>query len=808
MSTAASADVNSAVSAAISTAVDAVEKIAADAAEPASGPDREPEAQRQRALPRLPAPGPLWGPYPMLPMRPRGDPPRAQAPWPRLSGRALRAVVGHARRLIEAGDCAAARPAASHLPAAHADLAVRLAQAARAAEAALGLRPFDTQLMAAAAMLGGQLAEMATGEGKTLAMALAAAVAARAGAPVHVVTANAYLAARDAAWLAPFYAALGLRVAALCPGEDEAQRRAAHGHHVVYATASELAFDHLRDHLACPALTGGPGGALRHHLRALGARALDSLRTGTPLPGGPQAATPPDTARPLLPGLCVALLDEADSILLDEAGVPLVLSRQRPHAARRAFLWQALALARQLRPAHYGLDAAARRAWLTEAGQQAVADASAAWGGPWLRRRYREEALATALTALHLCRRDVHYLVRPADRSADAPAERAAHPPAAPAANPAAPATRGTAQSAAPPASHPAAHQHGPAARGSRIELLDELTGRPAPGRVWPRGLHTAVEIKEGCPPGEDSETVAQITYPRFFGRYLLLGGMSGTLWEARGELRRVHGLPVVRIPLRRPSRLRRLPTRWVDGEPWGPLARHVRALSAAGRPVLVGTDSVADSEALSAALQRLGQPHAVLNARQDAQEAAIVAAAGRAGQVTVATRMAGRGTDIALDEPARQAGGLHVIHCQRNPNRRMDRQLIGRAARQGEPGSAERWLWRRTTATVVAAGTGAADCPPRPASPCASRPSISAPGCRNHDQDTDGERAGRGGPWLGAWQRAWQLRAGGWARLRTALAQRWQEHRQALLRRHLLEQDKEWERQQARAGQRPGPPA
>ncbi|MFZ5521553.1 MAG: preprotein translocase subunit SecA [Pseudomonadota bacterium] len=768
-------------------------------------------------------------------MRPRGDPPRAQALWPRLSGRALRAVVGHARRLIEAGACAAARPAASHLPAEQADLAARLAQAARAADGTLGLQPFDTQLMAAAAMLGGQLAEMATGEGKTLAMALAAAVAARAGAPVHVVTANAYLAARDAAWLTPFYAALGLRVAALRPGEDEAQRRAAHGHHVVYATASELAFDHLRDHLACPALTGGPGDALRHHLRALGARAPQGTAedgqaprgllgraqaphgtaagtpVGTPATRGPRDGTPapPGEARPLLPGLCVALLDEADSILLDEAGVPLVLSRQRPHAARRAFLWQALALARQLGPAHYGLDATARRAWLTEAGQQAVAELSAAWGGPWLRRRYREEALATALTALHLCRRDVHYLVRPADQSAHGSADGAADAPAAP---------------------HPAAHRQGPAARGPRIELLDELTGRPAPGRVWPRGLHTAVEIKEGCPPGDDSETVAQITYPRFFGRYLLLGGMSGTLWEARGELRRVHGLPVVRIPLRRPSRLRRLPTRWVDGEPWGLLARHVRALSAAGRPVLVGTDSVADSEALSAALQRLGQPHAVLNARQDAQEAAIVAAAGRAGQVTVATRMAGRGTDIALDEPARQAGGLHVIHCQRNPNRRMDRQLIGRAARQGAPGSAERWLWRRPAVAPAGAAPSAASqrtaappgqgpapaetaCPAHGASPGAaharSAPAfISAAGCRNHDLDTDGERAGRGGPWLGAWQRAWQRWAGAWARVRTALAQRWQEQRQALLRRHLLEQDKEWERQQARAGQRTGPPA
>jgi preprotein translocase subunit SecA len=432
--------------------------------------------------------------------------------------------------------------------------------------------------------------------------------------PVHVVTANDYLAARDARTLAPLYAALGLTVAALPAAHEADARRAAYAGDIVYATAREFAFDFLRDRLA------------------FGEEALQQGATSAASPGPP-----------LMRGLCFALLDEADSILLDEADVPLILSREQPRSARRALLWQALALARRLESqSDFRVDAAARLAVLTPAGERRSAEMASTLGGPWRKARYRREVIELALSALHGCRRDAHYVVR-----------------------------------------------------DGAIELLDDVTGRVAEGRVWSRGLHTAVALKEGVAPPPETDTVAQITFQRFFQRYWRVSGLSGTLLEARGELRDVLGASIVRIPLHRPTRLRRLsPCHFADADArWQAVCARVVTLCAQGRPVLVGTDSVADSQALSRRLQAAGVAHHVLNALNDAQEAAIVAAAGCAGAVTVATRMAGRGTDIELDAAARAAGGLHVLSCQRNPSKRLDRQLAGRAARHGDPGSAEAWL-------------------------------------------------------------------------------------------------------------------
>jgi preprotein translocase subunit SecA len=502
------------------------------------------------------------------------------------------------------------------------------------AEQTLHQTPRLTQLIAAAALLDQRMAEMATGEGKTLALALAAAVAALAGMPVHVVTANEYLAARDAQNMAPLYAALGLRAVALPAStatSDDSARRAAYAHDIVYATARELAFDFLRDRLALG--TRQPA----EHLAA--------AMSGTPAP------------QPLMRGLCMALLDEADSILLDEADVPLILSRSVPQAARRAFLWQALALARQLAPGRdFTVHAAERNAILNAAGEQRVAALAAPLGGPWQRPRYRREAVNVALSALHACHRDVHYVVR-----------------------------------------------------DGAIELLDEVTGRIASGRVWSRGLHTVVALKEGLNPPAETDTVAQITFQRFFQRYWRVAGLSGTLLEARSELRELLGARVVRIPLHSPCRRQVLPPRLFDSESarWAAVCERVTALRAAGRPVLVGTDSVGESQALSQALQAVGIAHRVLNALQDADEAAIVAEAGRAAQVTVATRMAGRGTDIELDAAALAAGGLHVLSCQNNPSRRLDRQLAGRAARHGDIGSTEAWLFRRNSSPPCNASKG-----------------------------------------------------------------------------------------------------
>jgi len=263
-------------------------------------------------------------------------------------------------------------------------------------------------------------------------------------------------------------------------------------------------------------------------------------------------------------------------------------------------------------------------------------------GGPWQRPRYRREAVHIALVGLHACRRDEHYLVR-----------------------------------------------------DGRIDLLDEVTGRVAVGRFWSRGLHTVVALKEGLAAPPETETVAQTTFQRFFQRYWRLGGISGTLWEARAELHEVYGARVVRIPLYRPCIRQMLPARCFDSTEtmFDAVAERVAMLQAAGRPVLVGTDSVADSAHLSALLHARGVRHQLLNAVQDADEAQRIASAGVAGRVTVATNIAGRGTDIRLDAAAATAGGLHVIATMRNRSRRIDRQLIGRAARHGDPGSAESLL-------------------------------------------------------------------------------------------------------------------
>lgn len=540
-----------------------------------------------------------------------------------------------------------------------------------ALQRAFGLQLHPLQMLACSHLLDHQLVEMATGEGKTLSMAAAACIAALAGVPVHVVTANDYLAERDAQALSPLCTQLGLSVGHVGTGATPAQRRGIYRCDIVFTTARELAFDHLRDGLALP----GSG----HD-------------------------------QPVLQGLCMALLDEADSILLDEAVVPLVISASLPErpaqqAARRALWWQARQVAAALvSPAHFVTQSGALAVTLTPQGEADVQTRTEALGGPWRRAAVRHELVRLALTAQHLLQRDHHYLVR-----------------------------------------------------DQRIELLDQLTGRVAAGRVWSQGLQALVELKEGCPPSAPTDTLAQITYQRFFQRYWHLAGLSGTLHEARRELLDVYGLRLRRMPLRQPSKRHGGPMRcFSDAEArWGAVAQRTAALRAQQRPVLIGTDTVSDSERLSWHLQQHGVPHTVLNARHDQREAEIVAQAGCAGMVTVATRMAGRGTDIALDSSALAAGGLHVIHCQRNESRRMDRQLLGRAARQGLPGSTETWIC---------------------SSNLSERHTVGAPMLGSFVTDFV--------PWMTSWWRYATMR----------LSQRIEEQRQSAMRRHLLKQDQQWE--------------
>ena len=482
----------------------------------------------------------------------------------------------------------------------------------------LGQRHHDVQVMAAWALVQGWLAEMATGEGKSLTATLAASTVALAGMPVHVITVNDYLAARDAQAFAPLYRFLGLSVGTVVQGMPPEARRQAYACDVTYCTNKELAFDYLRDRVALGRRTG------RLNL------AVDALR------GGP-------AAQPglLLRGLVYGIVDEADSVFIDEARTPLILSAAVEGQHEGQMYRIALDLARALQPRDdYYVNLRERLVDLSASGKARLAELAAPHQGVWISPRRRHELVTQALSAILLFQRDKHYVVS-----------------------------------------------------DGRVQIVDEFTGRVMPDRSWERGLHQMIEAKEGCDLSTRRETLARITYQRLFRRYVRLAGMTGTAREVAPEVCAVYGLPSVSIPLHRPIRRCRLPGRlYASGaERWRAVADAVeQASKGESRPVLVGTRSVEASEQLSAVLSQRGIDHALLNARQDREEAAVIAAAGTAGRVTVATNMAGRGTDIQIDAAVAARGGLHVILTEFHASGRIDRQLFGRCARQGDPGSCE----------------------------------------------------------------------------------------------------------------------
>jgi preprotein translocase subunit SecA len=486
-----------------------------------------------------------------------------------------------------------------------------------AAARAIGKRHFDSQLLAGWALLQGRLVEMETGEGKTFAATLAASAVALAGYPVHVITVNDYLAARDAEEMGPLYRFLGLTVGTVVQGAKRPERRLAYACAITYCTNKELAFDYLRDRVALARRSS------RLHL------ALERLRG--------DAAREEDL---VLRGLHFAIVDEADSVFIDEARTPLILSASSRSATAQHDCERALACATSLTAGEdYTVDLAERSIFLTERGR-AQLDAETADEGAWSSARAREELVSQALSALILYQRDQHYVV------AD-----------------------------------------------DKVQIVDESTGRVMPDRSWEHGLHQMIEAKEGCPATESRETLARLTYQRLFRRYMRLSGMTGTGREVAREIALVYRLPVVRVPLHRPSRRVYAGTRYCAtlSEKWAAVADTVERIAClARRPVLIGTRSVKASEELSRVLAGRGIEHALLNAKQDKAEAEVVAAAGQAGRVTVATNMAGRGTDIRLGAGVAEAGGLHVILTEYHDSRRIDRQLFGRCARQGDPGSCE----------------------------------------------------------------------------------------------------------------------
>jgi preprotein translocase subunit SecA len=466
----------------------------------------------------------------------------------------------------------------------------------------LGMAHYEVQLLGGYWMAHGRIAELATGEGKSLAVTLPACASALGDVPVHIVSANDYLVERDAEALRPLYESLGLSVSSVLESTTEVdRRRAGYSSHVTFATTRSLAFDYLRDTLG-----------RRSH------------------PG----------YVPLLRGLCHAVVDEADSVLIDQAGMPLVLAAPTDGGEERRVQRTALRLASRLEHGRdFRVDPAGRQVSLLERGRAELETLVKPLGGAWAGPRRRELWVEQALQALWAYRRDRDYVVRE-----------------------------------------------------GVVELVDPATGRPAPDRSWERGLQQLVELKEGCTPTSGRETLARISVQRFYRRYLQLTGTTGTAREAAREMRTSYGLTTVSVPTRLPGRRIDLGTRvYAEARAkWASVVGRIRELREQGRPVLIGTGTVAGAQHLGTLLRGCEIPHRILSARQDAHEAEIIAGAGAPGCVTVATQMAGRGTDIELESQSAEAGGLHVIATEWGDPTRVERQLIGRCARQGDPGSFE----------------------------------------------------------------------------------------------------------------------
>ncbi len=482
----------------------------------------------------------------------------------------------------------------------------------------LNMPHYDVQLMGGWAMLKGMLAEMQTGEGKTLTATLPACTAALAGIPVHIISVNDYLVTRDAELMQPVYKSLGLTVGTITGEMDVEARQAAYRCDITYCTSKQLIFDYLKDRLILKQKSNNFNHLYLERLYS------DQSRS----------------EKLLLRGLCFAIVDEADSVLIDEARTPLILSKQGKGAYKETIYRQALQLAEQLSIKNdFLIDQHKRNIEITLNGHQKLSDLSATLSNFWKGKRRRSELVIQALSAQNLFLRDQHYLLR-----------------------------------------------------DDQVEIIDEHTGRSMPDRKWEGGLHQMIEIKEGCEITDQNETLARISNQSFYRRYLRLSGMTGTAKEVADELWSNYRLGVVPIPTHKSSKRITKPVRLFahSEEKWAAVLTSVQQAYNKGQPVLVATGSVKTSDILSKILQNKNLSHQVLNARQDEEEAKIISRAGQTRQITVATNMAGRGTDIKLAEGVADVGGLHVILCEPNASGRIDRQVIGRCGRQGDPGSVE----------------------------------------------------------------------------------------------------------------------
>jgi len=482
----------------------------------------------------------------------------------------------------------------------------------------IGEKPYLVQIAGALALEAKCVVEMATGEGKTLTATMPATLGGWRGRGCHVVTVNDYLAKRDAEALRGIYGFCGLRVAHVEAEMAPADRRDAYQADVTYCTNKEAAADFLRDRLAMGRVSGLPEALLAHITEGAGS----------------------GTDRLVQRGLEYAIVDEADSVLIDEAVTPLIISGQAPNPEQVEAFAQASEIAAQLTArTDYRVNPRYREVKLTEAGKARVGRLAEGLGGVWTGRRRSEEMVVQALTAGELYLRDKQYVIQ-----------------------------------------------------DDKVVIVDEFTGRLMPDREWRDGLHQAVTAKEQLDVEGAKDTYARISFQRFFRAYRRMCGMTGTAVEAARELWLIYRLPVVVIPTNRPCVRRMLPDKVYATEQakWSAIVGEIRGIHDTSRPILVGTRSVRASEHLGEMLAVEGMDCQILNAVRHAEEAQIVSGAGAAGAITVATNMAGRGTDIKLGRGVAEMGGLHVIATERHEAGRVDRQLFGRCSRQGDPGTAQ----------------------------------------------------------------------------------------------------------------------
>jgi preprotein translocase subunit SecA len=496
------------------------------------------------------------------------------------------------------------------------EIVLCLACACEISQRSLGLQPYREQVMGAFALHRGYLAEMATGEGKTLTIGLAAVIAGMAGRPVHVITANDYLAERDAVALRPFYHACGLTVGFIQSDAPPESRRIHYCRSIVYGTSKEIVADFLRDRLMLGDYQDGRR------------RALQRLLSRPTVASGALVQN----------GMYTAIVDEADHVLIDEAVTPLLISQQHPNE----LLVKAVMAAHEVADSFvletdFTTNPKFGEITLTGAGRRKLDDIPPECCLLFQNHRWKEELVVQALRAREFYIRGRHYVVNQ-----------------------------------------------------DKVVIVDETTGRPAPQRSWRQGLHQAIEAKEGLPLSAPTENLASLSFQRFFRYYRKLSGVTGTGRENARELWHIYHLPVVVMPTHRPCLRRFAPegfTATAD-EKWDAVIDAVATVHAEGRPVLIGCGSVNASETLAERLTTAGFPFRLLNASQLKHEAEIVAEAGHPGMITVATNLAGRGTDIRLGPGVAALGGLHVIATERANAARIDRQLYGRCARQGDPGS------------------------------------------------------------------------------------------------------------------------